>query len=83
MAPAVTSRHGQMLDIINDGDDGLLCENDPKDILQKLLFLRDHPDRAKEIGRKGWERIHQELSWQCNVEKTLTLFEKILAKSQN
>ncbi len=83
MSPVVTSRLGQMLEIINDGDDGVLCENDPNDILDKLLFLRDDPKRAKDIGRKGWERIQSEFSWQHNVEKTLNVFERLLARSSN
>jgi len=80
MRPVVTSKLGQMLEIFRDGVDVLLCENDAHDILQKLLFLRDNPERAKDIGRKGWERIQSDYSWRGNVEKTLALFEIILKK---
>lgn len=81
MRPVVTSNHGQMKEIINDGVNGLLCTNDAKDILEKLVLLKENSELAATLGRNGWERIQQEFSWRCNVEKTLALFEKILAKS--
>ncbi|MCK5664457.1 MAG: glycosyltransferase, partial [Thiotrichaceae bacterium] len=81
MRPVVTSNHGQMKEVINDGVNGLLCTNDAGDILEKLVLLKDDFELAATIGRNGWECVQQELSWQSNVEKTLALFEKILSKS--
>lgn len=78
MKPVVTSNHGQMHEIIRDGEDGILCENDPQDILRKLLFLRDNPERAIDIGRHAWERIQTEFNWQRNVAETLQVFEQAL-----
>ena len=83
MRPVVTSNHGQMKEIINDGVNGLLCTNDAKDILEKLVLLKNDSELAARLGRNGWECVQQEFSWQCNVEKTLVLFEKILAKSDS
>ncbi len=69
MAPSVTSNLGQMREIIRDGEDGTLCENDPRGIFRKLVFLKDNPDKAKSIGRKGWERIQSDFNWKNNVKK--------------
>lgn len=80
MRPVVTSGHGQMNEIIRDGEDGLLCENNPQDILRKLLFLRDNPERAFEIGRRGWERVQSEFNWQRNVKATLQVFHQALKR---
>lgn len=81
MRAVVTSNHAQMREIIRDGEDGLLCENDPQDILRKLLFLRDHPERAVAIGKQAWERIQSDFSWRHNVTETLRVFEQALAAS--
>jgi glycosyltransferase involved in cell wall biosynthesis len=78
MRPVVASNHGQMSDIINDGENGLLCENKPEEILAKLLFLRDNPQKAHEIARKGWELVQREYNWPHNVAETLALFEQVL-----
>jgi glycosyltransferase involved in cell wall biosynthesis len=77
--PAVTSNHGQMKEIIRDGVDGVLCKNEPRDILNKLKFLQQNPDQARTIGHNAWARIHQELSWRDNVvSNTLLLFQRLL-----
>jgi len=81
MRPAVTSNHGQMKDVIDDGVNGLLCNNDPKDILEKILILKDDPDLAARLGYNAWKCVQQEFNWQANVEKTLALFEDNLTKS--
>lgn len=78
MRPVVASNHGQMQDIIRDGVDGLLCANEPHEILQKLQFLKNNPEQAKSIGHKGWELIQAEFSWENNVKKTLKCFDQVL-----
>ncbi len=81
MRPVVTSNHGQMRDVIDDGVNGFLCNNDPKDILEKILMLKDDPALAAMLGRNAWECVQQEFNWQANVKKTLALFEDNLTKS--
>ena len=83
MRPVITSNHGQMKDVIDDGVNGLLCNNDPKDILEKILILKDDPDLAAMLGHNAWKCIQQEFNWQANVEKTLALFEDNLTKFNN
>ncbi len=75
MTPSVSSNHGQMQEIIHDGIDGLLCENGPHQILEKLNFLKNNPEKASKIGRKGWELIQSKYNWQNNVKLTLNCFE--------
>lgn len=82
MRPSVASNHGQMREIINNGVDGLLCENSPQDILDKLQYLRDHPDRAADIGRKAWERVQADFNWPRNVRETLHVFDRVVKSSQ-
>ena len=78
MAPSLSSNHDQMEDIISNGVDGLLCENTPEDILEKILFIKMNPEQAKSIARYGWERIQSELNWQHNVDETLKCFERAI-----
>ena len=77
MKPVVASNHSQMRDIFKDGG-GVLCENNPQDILNKLVALKNDPAKAARIGRRGWKRIHSEFSWQRNVEETLKVFDRLI-----
>ena len=79
--PSVSSNHGQMAEIINDGIDGLLCENNPRDILDKLKSLQADRALAQQIGNNARDRIQTEFSWQKdNVQKTLNLFQQLASK---
>ena len=52
--PVVGSNSGGTLDIIKDGENGLLYESgDEKDLAKKILFLFNNKERALELGKKG------------------------------
>ncbi|MEX2475914.1 glycosyltransferase family 4 protein [Marinobacter sp.] len=74
MVPVVTSNRAQMAELIEHRHNGLLCSDDPRDILDQLVFLRDNRDAAAEIARNGWRNIQRGLSWQNNVNETLRVF---------
>jgi glycosyltransferase involved in cell wall biosynthesis len=78
MAPVVTSNHGQMAELIHSGVNGVLCGNHPEDILDSLIFLRDHPCTSNRIGQAGWEMIQKDRSWHGNVRETLRLFDTLV-----
>ncbi len=64
--------------ILRDRKDALLCANDPKDILEKLLLLRDDPEQTAAIGRNAWERIQFDFDWPRNVAETINVFQRVL-----
>ncbi|WP_297793872.1 glycosyltransferase family 4 protein [uncultured Marinobacter sp.] len=76
MVPVVTSNRAQMAELIEHRRNGLLCSDAPEDILAQLLWLRDHPDAASDIGKNGWRDIQTRFSWPHNVDKTLQVFEQ-------
>ena len=77
MTAVVTSNIGQMKDILNHKADSVLCETDPENILEHLLYLRDNPEKREAIAREGWLRVQTELNWGRNVTDTLRIFEQI------
>ncbi len=80
MVPVLTSNHSQMRDIISDGEDGLLTENDPESILEKLLYVKENPEHAQRIGKQAWLKVQTEFNWEHNVSETLAVFEQALIK---
>jgi len=78
MTAMVTSDLGQMREILHDGVDAILVETQPEAILEKLIYLRDHPEHRSAIGRAAWERVHTDLNWGYNVDQTLAVFERAL-----
>ncbi len=78
MRASVTSDLGQMEDILQDGSDAILCKNEPRDILNKLIALRDDPQRTLEIGRQGWARIQSDFNWPRNVDESVKVFQRAI-----
>ena len=79
MRPVVASSHGQMKELLADTGAGLLCDNHPVDVLEKIGYLRDHPAEAERMGTAGWDSVHQTYNWRRNARETAALFEELLA----
>jgi glycosyltransferase involved in cell wall biosynthesis len=52
--PVITSRVGIMLDIIEDGENGLFIDWDAKDIAEKILLLLQDENLRKKIAENGY-----------------------------
>ena len=78
MTPVVTSNHSQMSEILKNKHDAVLTENTPEAILENIIFVKDNPDKAKVIGRNGWQKIQDELNWQNNANVTIDIFKRYL-----
>ncbi len=50
------------------------------DFAAKILWLLDHPEKAKEMGEYGRRRIETELGWDYSVKNLLAAYERSLAK---
>jgi glycosyltransferase involved in cell wall biosynthesis len=75
--PVVTSNRGQMADIIHIEKCGLLCSDDPEDVLDKLLQIKSDPVKSAELASSGWSAIQHRMSWSHNVRKTLQVFDSV------
>ena len=50
---------------------------DPKDIAEKVLYLLDNPDEAKELGKKGRKLIEEKYSWEAESKKLLEIYKTL------
>lgn len=58
--PVICGRKGAPCEIIEDGVDGLVVnEDDPIDIAQKVEFLLDNSKAAAEMGRRGLQKTRE------------------------
>ena len=64
--PVITCKDsGGVLEFVTDGENGFICENDPKDIAEKLDILYENRDFAKKMGERGFDIYKQkDISWQ-------------------
>ena len=75
--PSVMVRGSTAAEVIRDGVNGLLCENDPKDLARVLREALENPERLAEIGRCARETIP--IPWDKVLEKAVERYERLVA----
>lgn len=79
--PVVATNVGGVPEEVVDGETGILVP--PKDaeaIAEAVLYLLKHPQKAKEMGVKGRERVIQHFSLERCVERHKDLYLRMLKK---
>src|SRR5574344_592256 len=51
---------------------------DTNDFAEKILWVLDHPEQAKEMGQFGRARVENELSWNYERPKLISAYKKLL-----
>jgi glycosyltransferase involved in cell wall biosynthesis len=59
-----------------------LYASNTKDFAEKIIWLLDHPEKRKEMGDFGYNRIINELSWDYESKKLISFYQGIFF-SQN
>jgi glycosyltransferase involved in cell wall biosynthesis len=68
-------------DLVDNGVNGFLVKyGDINTFAEKILYLIKNPDIAKEMGKKGREKIEKEFSLKIILPKMKALYEEILSK---
>jgi glycosyltransferase involved in cell wall biosynthesis len=57
--PVITSRVGIMLDIINDGENGVFIDWNVEDIANKIMLLLKDNDLRLKIAENGYQTVQQ------------------------
>ena len=69
--PVVTTRDaGGPLEVVVDGQNGLVCEPTPASVAEALSSLAGNPDRARAWGRSGKETAER-ATWDAVLERLL------------
>ena len=75
--PSVMVRGSTAAEIIRHGENGLLCENAPKDLARVLTEAIEHPEKTKEIGQRAHDTIP--VPWDKVLETAVERYERLVA----
>jgi glycosyltransferase involved in cell wall biosynthesis len=79
--PVIGTRVGGIPDQIIDGYNGFLVEpRNPMQIAEKILWLIEHPDEAKQMGMNGRKIVEEKFNIEKRIEKIISLYEGLLAR---
>jgi glycosyltransferase involved in cell wall biosynthesis len=80
--PVVGARAGGIPELIVDGGTGLLVEpEDPQALAAALDSLAAEPERRRELGRRGRQRVVEHFSVDAMVGRTIELYEELCGSS--
>ena len=75
--PSVMVRGSTAAEIIRDGVNGYLCENEPKDLARVIAGAMDDPERRGRIGENARETIP--VPWSRVLETAAQRYERLVA----
>ena len=74
-AATICTDVASMPEVVLDGVTGLVVSpNDVGALRSAVCTLRDHPERATEMGRRGRERVLREFTWSMVVDRCLQAY---------
>lgn len=67
--PVIATRRGGILDIVEDGETGVLVEDEVAALRRGVKRLLDAPERARGMGRKGRARVREHFDWDAILDR--------------
>ena len=78
--PVVTTRVGNMPELIRDGENGFFVERDAADIAEKLRWLRDDPGLRDCLGRAARATAAESWDWRRQAARYEAMFREVLSQ---
>ncbi|MEO8159612.1 MAG: glycosyltransferase family 4 protein [Betaproteobacteria bacterium] len=79
--PLVTTRVGNMPELVRDGENGLFFDGSPADLAAKITLLRDAPLYASQLAARMLTVIH-EWDWSRQAENYARMFDVLHRQSE-
>jgi len=77
--PVIGSRRGSVLEVIQDGETGLLFEaGDTDDLAEKIGWMADHPQQCMNMGRKARKLAEDVYNKELHYERLMDVFQRFL-----
>ncbi|HYP14480.1 MAG TPA: glycosyltransferase, partial [Bryobacteraceae bacterium] len=73
--PAICTDVASMPEVVEDGVTGFVVPpNDPATLRMRLIWLRDNPGRAREMGQAARQRVLQRFTWPAVVNRCMNIY---------
>lgn len=75
--PSVMVRGSSAAEIIRDGENGYLCENDARDLARVIRNVLQDPEAARQVGQAARETIP--VPWETIMQTVVGRYERLIA----
>jgi glycosyltransferase involved in cell wall biosynthesis len=78
--PVIASNLPGVRSVVSDGEDGLLVRpGDVEDLAEKIQMLLDDPQRRREMGERGRDKVEEKYAWPKIIPRLVRVYEEVLA----
>lgn len=79
--PVVASALGGILDIVKDGDNGLLVpEKESNKLAEAILQILQNPDLGSRFGKAGFNFVNTNFSWNKIISDIIKVYQSVLGE---
>lgn len=79
--PVIGCNIPAVAEVVSDGVDGYLVDQEPTAIADRILDLLQNPARAQAMGLAGQQKIQSRFTWSKLAELTATAYQKVCSGS--
>lgn len=80
--PVVTANFPAWRQLVHELGCGVAVDSaDPTAIRDAILHVLEHPDEARQMGRRGRSAIEERFNWESEFESLLQLYERLLERT--
>lgn len=77
--PVIASNFGAMVELVKDGETGLLFEpGNAEDLANKVKWLWDHPDECRRMGENARKEYEEKYTPEKNYKMLMDIYEKTI-----
>ncbi len=75
--PVISTTGGALPEVV--GDSGILVPPaNPKALFTAITLLLDHPEKARSMGKAGYQRVHDHFTWEKAAELTIAAYREVI-----
>lgn len=79
--PVIGCKIPSVSEVVQNGEDGLLTEQDPMSISDCILALLSNPNQAAHLGENGRNKVESQFSWDQITRKTEDIYKNLFISS--
>jgi len=80
--PVVGGNISAVAELIEDGQDGKLVSESPEELAEILLYLLQNPQKAKQMGEKGHQKVLNKYNWEKISAYQESIYKGLLCRKQ-
>ena len=76
--PVIGCKIPAVSEVIDDAINGLLVEQNPKNIADAICQLLLNPTKAEQLGKAGYKKLQENYTWDQIAKRTQILYQKLI-----